>query len=261
MEQFPLGSSRPYNLPNVASTPTNLPNQWAYSPSFSGAKLLAQASIQLTGSRRADYLAAERSTGTRHRARVTVWHHVYDFVPNIPLRSGTCTMQLVAWNDHQQTIPHAGGCKAFSAQYNRPYRLPAPDKEAPAVEIELPAYSAKELEEFSLRTGLTLSPELRRFYSGEFRLSQAALRYAAQKDIHLDAVLPLWDEEGASVEGMQQFLKGHSALQPLKELTCIGVDACGNVFCTDEKGGVLFYDHEEDIRIDADVDLRSLLET
>lgn len=256
MEQFPVGSSMPYKQTDVNSIATQLSGQWAYSPSFVKSKLIAQTSIKLTGSRRADYLAAEKNTGKKHKARTTVWHHVYDFNQT----SGFCTMQLVAWNDHVETVPHAGGCKAFAAFRGRPYRQLPPDKEAPAAALNIPSYSAKELDDFSVRTGLTLPSGIRRFYNGEFRLNQTALNYAAQKDFYLDAVLPLWDQEGASVEGIHQLVKNHPAFSQLKGITTIGVDACGNLFGTNEYGALLFYDHEEDDCIYADLALKDLME-
>lgn len=257
MEQVPVGAARPYQQRDVNSINTNLPNQWAYSPSFVNTKLIVQTSIKLTGSRRADYLAAEKNTGKKHKARTTVWHHVYDFDPI----SGGCTMQLVHWQDHADTVPHAGGCKAFAVSRGRPYRQLPPDKEAPAAACDIPSYSAKELDEFSLQTGLTLSSEVRRFYSGELRLNQAALNYAAQQhDFHLDAVLPLRDQEGISVEAICQILKKRPVSSQLKAVTVIGVDACGNLFYSDGSGAVGFYDHEEDEIIPTDLELMQLIE-
>ena len=240
MERFPLDSMQEYTLPYVNSIPTGLSSQWKYSPSFYGEKLLASASVSLTGSRQRDYTAAENESGKKRTPRVTVWHHVYDFNPD----TGKATMQLVAWNHHQETIPHAGGFKQYTEGYSQSNRQLLSDEDIPIIQLNAPAYSLKTLNDFSRRTGLSLPPEIRRFYNQDIQLNQEALRRAALNDFHLDAVLPLSDQEGASVEGMHQLLKNHPTPSLLQDHTVTGLDACGNLFCADKTGAVLFYDHE-----------------
>ena len=240
MEQFPLNSMKEYTLPYVNSISTGLSSQWTYSPSFYGVKLLASASVSLTGTRKKDYDAAEKESGQKHTPGVTVWHHVYDFDRS----TGKATMQLVAWNHHQETIPHAGGFKQYNAGYSQSNRQLLSDEDIPIIQLNAPAYSSKALDEFSCRTGLSLPQEIRRFYNQDIQLNQEALRRAALNDFHLDAILPLQDQEGASVEGMHQLLKNHPAPSLLQDHTVTGLDACGNLFCADKTGAVLFYDHE-----------------
>lgn len=256
MKQPIVGSSAPYTAQDVGSISTGRPGQWAYSPCFVRGKLIASTRITLTGYRRNDYVVAEAATRQRHAPRSTVWHHVYDFDGNTDL----CTMQLVAWNDHAATIPHTGGCKQYAEKYRRPYRLPAPGEEALPPVCEIPAYSARDLDDFSGRTGLQFTPELRRFYSGAFQLNKKALAYAAQKDFALDAVFPLSDENGADVEKTSQLLKALPSAAPRNGMTPIGVDACGDIFCADGGGAIWFYDHEDGQYYGTDLELRQLME-
>lgn len=255
IEPNTVGASAPYTQTNVLSIYTWRQGQWAYSPSFTGRKLITSAQVALTGYRKRDYLAAENRTHQQHTPRVTVWHHVYNFDAN----TNECTMQLVHWDHHVQTIPHTGGCKAYSEHYGHRYRQTPPDRSSLVLGC-MPAYSAAELEEFSRQTGLRLTPELRRFYSGAYRLNQAALEFAAQQDFPLDAILPLQDQEGASVEGMHQLLKNLPCFQHPDNLTVIAMDACGDYFCATDNGSVQFYDHEQDQYFETDLDLRELME-
>lgn len=255
MEQFPLESMREYTQPCVASIPTGLSSQWTYSPSFYGQKLIASASVALTGSRTNDYDAAEKSSGRKHESRVTVWHHVYDYDPS----TKRATMQLVKWEHHQETIPHAGGYRQYTQGFSKSNRQLLTDEEIPVLALNAPAYSAEALEDFSRRTGMSLPPEIRRFYNGDIQLNQEALRRAALSDFHLDAVLPLWDQKGASVQGMHHLLKNHPDPTRLADHTVIGLDACGNLFCADKSGAVLFYDHEEDDLQGLDLSLNDLM--
>ncbi len=101
---------------------------------------------------------------------------------------------------------------------------------------------------------------MRRFYNGNFRPSQAALDYAVQQDFTIDAFLPLQDQEGASVEGMQQLLKGRPCTQMPAGFQYFAVDACGGWFCAAGDGAVWFYDHKADQYCETDLNLNQLTE-
>lgn len=248
-----VGAARPYTLPDVRSIATGRGAQWAYSPQFVNGKLLASTPISLTGSRTRDYQEAEARTGRAHVGRVTVWHHLYDFTPV----GDRCTMQLVRYGNHVSTIPHAGGCVAYAEYHRVPYRSVSPeDRQIPAPRA-VEAYSAKELEGFCARTGLMLSPALRRFYGGDFQLNQAALGHIAGQDCLLDCILPLRDRDGASLEQVRRDLGGK--LPVLAETLAVGMDACGNYFCATSNDGLLFYDHERDQAVDTGLTLQDLM--
>lgn len=249
-----VGAALPYNLLNVRSIATGLPAQWAYSPQFVNGKLLASTRIQLTGTRAKDYMAAEAQTGQYHKGGKTVWHHLYDFDPN---NNNMCTMQLVNYMDHQETFPHIGGCGAYEHYYHRRYKAVQPEEQPTPVFRAVEAYSTMELEDFCVRTALTLSPALRRFYGGDFRLNQAALDYIAGQDCLLDCILPLHSPDGASLEQVHRDLA--DKLPALAQAQAIGMDACGNYFCASPKDGLLFYDHERDQAVDTGLTLQDLM--
>lgn len=253
MEPSIVGTSQQYHLTNVQSIYTGRSAQWAYSPRFTGNKVIAQARIVLTGKRPSDYEVAELQTGTIHVPCVTVWHHVYDYNP----ANDSDTMQLVSWGHHAETIPHCGGCSAYAAHHHTSYNLTPQDQEALAFPSSVPIYSTRELDEFSLKTGLTLSPQLRRFYNGNIQLSKKALLFTAQQDILLDAVLPLTNDSGASVEEAYRLLTFGAA--PSSGCVCFGMDAYGNLFCAQENGQILFYDHEQDLYFDTGISLNQLV--
>ena len=54
-----------------------------------------------------DYVIAEAQTGKKHTPGVTVWHHVWE------KQDGKYRMQLVSFEEHKKTCPHAGGCKLW----------------------------------------------------------------------------------------------------------------------------------------------------
>lgn len=255
MEDTSLGASNPYTMFDVVSIPTGLGQQWAYSPFFVRTKLRVSTAIALTGRRSDDYIIAERQTNFQHVPRVTVWHHVYDYNQN----TGMCTMQLVLWGDHFSTIPHAGGCSQYAKIHGGKYKASWNDKQACAL-YHKPTYSKEEIEEFSQRTGLHFSEKLKKFYCGEFTLNTKALTFAAQNDFLLDAFLPLWDQEGASVESVQATLKNLPLTMLQKDMYAIGTSACGDIFCADENGVIWFYDHETGEYAPTDLNLDHLRE-
>lgn len=260
MEHTILGASHAYTDPNIGSISTRLGGQWAYSPRFLNGKVIAECAVALTGYRRKDYAAAEAATRRYHAARRSVWHHVYDYNdPTVGI--GKCTLQLVSWGDHVGTIPHAGGCRMYTAANGGRYRAPSPEGEEDVPVPEMPRYSKKELEEFCLRTGFDLSPALRRFYGGDFQLSRPALLRTARQDWCIDAVLPLSAESGASVESVLALRKAAPAALGLTGSdTPVAVDACGDMFFADQTGAVYFYDHEEGTSSWVDADLDALRE-
>lgn len=269
MDGFNVGQANPYNTQGIIDINTGLPKQWAYSPKFTGNKLLAGVAVRLTGYRRRDYAAAEAATGTVHIARRTVWHHVYDY--NDPtVGFGNCTMQLVSWANHVATLPHAGGCKLYTAVNGGKYRAENPNspegreflRELEALEApEFPRYSEREMEEFCLRTGLKLSPALRALYSGSRRLSRQGLQAAARQDFWLDALFPLYTTDGsASMENVMLAVQGRIAAPTFKGVSAVAADACGDIFYVDDNDNIWFYDHEQDSYLAVDADLRELAE-
>lgn len=103
---------KPYPPDRFDSIPTGLGGKFTYSPVFKFSK--ANVLVELTGSRKKDYQIAERVSGKKHIPKVTVWHHTWKMV------GSSCLMQLVMYDEHQQTCPHAGGCKAWEQQ--NPFR-------------------------------------------------------------------------------------------------------------------------------------------
>lgn len=248
-----VGSSTPYAINNVTSIPTGLSAQWAYSPWFQGAWLMKQTCVVLTGKRSKDYVAAETATNRKHISRVTVWHHVFDW----KAETGKCTMQLVSWNIHSSTVPHAGGCWQYSQRYG-PYKATRLDAdelqkltgaEGAMRMPDLLQHSTREMKDFAMDTGKKLSPELQQLFSGTRKLSEkgrAAL--VTEKDLFLDALLPLTDSCGfANVTDVLSNLKQNGMAQPIgANAMPIGVDPYGNVFWAGDDGLVYFYDHETD---------------
>ena len=97
--------AKPYNDPNIKNVDTGLGKGFKYSPIF--IKCFAETMIELTGYRSKDYVIAEKKTQTKHIPKVTVWHHAWDE------KDGKYLMQLVDFNEHKKTCPHAGGCKLW----------------------------------------------------------------------------------------------------------------------------------------------------
>lgn len=253
MDSLIVGASQPYAFPDVGSIFTGRPRQWAYSPDFVNTKLIISTRITLTGRRSSDYVVAENRTGQAHVPRMTVWHHRYDY----NFADDTDTMQLVRYQHHLETIPHSGGCIAYADQHHTKYRSVSPEDCQEPVPCALQQYSAKELEDFAVKTALKLSTTLRRFYGGDFQLSQTALLHAARQDCLMDCILPLQDRDGASLEQVHRDLA--DKIPALTQMHAIGMDACGNFFCADPNDGVLFYDHEQDRCFDTELSLQDLM--
>lgn len=97
--------AKPYNYPNIKNVDTGLGKGFKYSPIF--IKCFAETMIELTGYRSKDYVIAEKKTQTKHIPKVTVWHHAWDE------KDGKYLMQLVDFEEHKKTCPHAGGCKLW----------------------------------------------------------------------------------------------------------------------------------------------------
>lgn len=102
--------AKPYNDPNIDTVPTGLSKQFRYSPIFRNA--VADTMVKLTGYRRKDYIIAEQQTGIKHTPTVTVWHHAWDE------NNGLYRMQLVDFDTHKKSCPHAGGCKLWLLNNN-----------------------------------------------------------------------------------------------------------------------------------------------
>lgn len=97
--------AKPYSDPNIINVDTGLGKSFRYSPIFKNC--IADTMVKLTGYRKKDYVIAEDQTGEKHVPRVTVWHHVWEE------KDGMYRMQLVNFDDHKKTCPHAGGCKLW----------------------------------------------------------------------------------------------------------------------------------------------------
>jgi len=97
--------TKPYNDPEIEDVFTGLGKQFNYSPIFK--KPIVDTMVELTGYRRKDYIIAENQTGIKHTPRVTVWHHAWEE------KGGLYKMQLVDFEKHKKTCPHAGGCKLW----------------------------------------------------------------------------------------------------------------------------------------------------
>jgi uncharacterized Zn-binding protein involved in type VI secretion len=88
-------------------------------PTFAGTKYMHPsgkgqsnvAEITLTGSRRADFKAANEMAGFKDTPDGYTWHHVDDFNP----ATGKSTMELVETGAHRATYPHSGSV----AQYEK----------------------------------------------------------------------------------------------------------------------------------------------
>ena len=106
----------PYQDLNIENIITPLDGKFKYSPKFKNA--LVTTTIKLTGSRRKDYLEAEKKSNCIHIPKKTVWHHVWEKNPN-----GEYTIQLIDYKLHQKTIPHAGGCKMCAIETGKQYRM------------------------------------------------------------------------------------------------------------------------------------------
>lgn len=97
--------AKPYNDPNIIDVFTGLGKGFRYSPIFKNC--IADTMVELTGYRSKDYVIAEAQTGKMHTPKVTVWHHAWYE------KDGKYRMQLVDFNEHKKTCPHAGGCKLW----------------------------------------------------------------------------------------------------------------------------------------------------
>lgn len=97
--------TNPYTDPDIKSVFTGLNGRFKYSPIFTNC--LADTMVELTGHRSKDYVIAEAQTGKKHTPGVTVWHHVWE------KQDGKYRMQLVSFEEHKKTCPHAGGCKLW----------------------------------------------------------------------------------------------------------------------------------------------------
>ncbi len=241
MSPSQAGAAAPYHIPDVGNIPTGRPAQWAWSPDFLRPR--AQTSIPLTGHRAQDYLAAEARTAQVHVPRRTVWHHRHDY-NNL---NNACTMQLVPWALHQQTCPHAGGCKQYSeAHQNRPYTIPTPADGRPSA-LLLPHYTRQDTDRFIQSLGLTLPAGLQTLYRGERTLSPTAIaQFTAQYGLCLDAALPLTADDGSAAVAPLAALCRSQGLSLPAGAVPFALDPYGNWFSADQAGRLTFYDHETD---------------
>lgn len=252
METPLAGAANPYTKAGVGSIRTGRGGVWEYSPLFRPSVVTAQGNIVLTGRRTRDYVAAEALTHAAHQPTVTVWHHVYNFNP----ANDTCTMQLVPYRLHQETVPHAGGCIQYSDAHGVPYRAGPRDPEAPQKDPEdfcaleppeVPLHSGKEMEGFALATGRAVCPALRMLYGGERTVSpKGRALLAAEEDLCLDAVLPLTGGAGGAnvAAALARLDRPGAALPPDPTALPFAIDPYGNEFWAGADGRLCFFDHE-----------------
>jgi hypothetical protein len=121
-EQDRLGWPEPYDFNIAASTDTGYTGRFKYSPDFTAAYCSRKCTIQMTGSRRLDYKAAETLTGGL-RGRGETWHHVFppEGVLNKDIHGNYyCDMELVPTRIHRRCCPHLGAVFL----YPHPYKIP-----------------------------------------------------------------------------------------------------------------------------------------
>ena len=259
MDQQSLMHSKPYPSP-IISIDTRRNGRWRYSPDFSNLNP-PTTRIILTGRRRYDYRIAENQTGINHIARVTVWHHVYDY----STETGSCTMQLVRTSDHQATVPHAGGCIQYAEYHKTPYRISQQSSSSEMQDNTNPlsfSYDKDEVQEFTGKTGIQIAESVRMLYSKDYEFSKQGLEKLEEQDMCIDAVLPLTAaEDELSVESVYKNFMGN-LMNQRNELTPIPIalDAYGNIFFADGMGSLYFYDHEMDYCFPAGVDLKDIIE-
>ncbi len=94
-----------YDDPKIKTVPTGQSGNFRYSPVF--LDCIVETMVKLTGYRKKDYVIAERQTGVEHIPKETVWHHAWEE------KNGEYRMQLVNFEEHKKTCPHAGGCKLW----------------------------------------------------------------------------------------------------------------------------------------------------
>lgn len=101
----PSAWKKTYENLNITSAYTGLDGVFRFSPIFHNC--IADTMVELTGYRSKDYCIAEAQTGKKHTPKVTVWHHAWEE------KGGKYRMQLVDFEEHKKTCPHAGGCKLW----------------------------------------------------------------------------------------------------------------------------------------------------
>ncbi len=77
-------------------------------------------SIVATGSRTADFNAANKAMGLKDTPDGYVWHHVDDY----NVKDGTITLELVRDDAHNAVKPHSGGCAQYDAVNGASYNPP-----------------------------------------------------------------------------------------------------------------------------------------
>ena len=193
---------------NIRSIDTGLNGQWKYSPLF--CQPIAETYMVLTGSRRSDYILAEEKTNTKHNPRVTVWHHVWEKNQN-----GEYRMQLVDYELHRGTCPHAGGCKLWSLENWRPYKSYGG------------VYVSRHLQDTMYR-GKNV------YKVGDIRIGDGSDSYG---DFVIDYIFK--DEE----HPIQMYVY-RSSKRFRKHYKLWGLDPYGNEFYSDKNGRLYFFDHE-----------------
>lgn len=95
-------------------------------PTFAGTEHLYPAAqgqrnivkIRLTGSRRADYRLANKEGRFIEKPKGYMWHHVDDFDPG----TGKASVELIAKDAHDATLPHAGSVAQYEKHHGVRYK-------------------------------------------------------------------------------------------------------------------------------------------
>ena len=203
-------STHPYRDTKIRSIDTGLKKQWKYSPLFS--QPIVDTYVTLTGSRKKDYTLAEAKSNVRHTPKMNVWHHVWEKNQN-----GEFRMQLVDFDLHKKSCPHAGGCKLWSIENGKTYKSQG-----------------------NVYVGNHLRGQV---YRGKKVWKVGDIRVGQEDGPYGDFVIDYIFAEELDNSG-QKIHRFRSAFQSKKRFRLWGLDPYGNVFYSDMKRNLYFYDHE-----------------
>lgn len=203
--------AHPYvNTTEIETIDTLLKHQWRYSPLFRHP--YADTDIALTGSRRDDYKLAEAVAGVKHIPGSTVWHHAWR-----KDKFGKYKMQLVDYSIHQKTCPHAGGCKLWTIENNKIYRSCGD------------VYVNKSMLGKNIMSKTV-------YKVGEIRTGITSRTY---EDFIIDHIFNYHN----STHTLRMGVSCSSRVRR-KFSRVWGLDPYGNLFLSDDRGQLYFFDHE-----------------
>lgn len=218
--------AQPYkDASEIASIDTKLKHQWKYSPLFKNP--LVESNLKLTGYRKKDYVLAETITGCLHVPGVTVWHHAW-----LKDSLGNYRMQLVDFSRHQNTCPHAGGCKLWSIEHKTIYK----------------SYGTVYLSE-ALLGKVVMGKTV--YKTGHIRTIQNSFPYS---DYVIDYIFN--SEEDFPVVPVHMYSRRKALSTSLRAW---GLDPYGNIFLSNAKGDLYFFDHEVEILASLSINEQEIL--